>query len=86
MSSTKAIYVETTTTTCHAVWIRTLLKDMGHIEKDPTSILCVNSFAIQWSKHNVFHRKSKYINTPYHFIRELVNGGKISLQFCGSKE
>ena len=44
------------------------------------------SSAIQLSKHNVFHRKSKHIDTHYHFIRELVNDGQISLLFCGSKE
>ena len=65
---------------------------MGHTEKDPTSILCDNSSAIQLSKHNVFHRKnkhiethyrvfhrkSKHIDTSYHFIHELVNDGQIS--------
>ena len=33
-----------------------------------------------------FHRKGKHIDTRYHFIRELVNDGQISLLFCGSKE
>ena len=38
------------------------------------------------SKHKFFHRKRNHINTHYHFIRELVNDGQISLLFCGSKE
>ena len=38
------------------------------------------------SKHNVFHRKIKHIDTHYHFIHELVNEKQISLLFCGSKE
>ena len=62
---------------------------MGHTPKDPTSIFCDNNSAIQLSKlskHNVFHRKSKHIDTRYHFIRELVNEKQISLLFCGSKE
>ena len=59
---------------------------MEHTEKDPTSILCDNSSTIQLSKHNVFHRKSKHIDTRYHFIRELVNDGQFFLQFCGSKK
>ena len=59
---------------------------MGHTEKDPTFILCDNSSAIQLPKLNVFHRKSKHIDTRYHFISELVNDGQISLVFCGSKE
>ena len=59
---------------------------MGHTENDPTSIFCDNISAIQFFKHNVFHRKSKHIDTRYHFICELVNDGQISLLFCGSKE
>ena len=59
---------------------------MGHTENDSTSIFYDNSSAIQLSKHNVFHRKSKHIDTHYHFIHELVNDGQISLLFCVSKE
>ena len=59
---------------------------MGHTENDPTSIFCDNNSAIQLSKHNVFHRKIKHIDTRYHFIHELVNDGQIYLQFFGSKE
>ena len=75
MSSAEAEYVAA----CHAAWLRRLLKDMGHTPKDPTSILSNNSFAIQLSKHNVFHRKNKHIDTRYRFIRELVDDGKIYL-------
>ena len=46
MSSAKAEYVESTIEDFHAVWIRILLNDIGHTEKDPTSILFGNSSAI----------------------------------------
>ena len=82
----EAEYVAATTVACHTVWLRRLLKDMGYTAKDPTSILCDNNSAIQLSKHNVFHRKRKHIDTHYHFIRELVNDGQIYLSLCGSKE
>ena len=85
MSSAEAEYVAATTTSFHVIWIRRLLQDMGHITKYPTSIFFDNRSAIQLSKHNVFHRKGKHIDTRYYFIRELVNDGQISL-FCGSME
>jgi hypothetical protein len=34
----------------------------------------------------VFHKKTKHIDTRYHFIRDLVNNKEISLEFCRSKE
>ena len=78
MSSVEVEYVAATTTAFHAFCLRKLSKDMGHTEKDPNSIFCDNSSTIQFSKHNVFHRKSKHIDTRYHFIHELVNNGQIS--------
>ena len=86
MSSAEAEYVATTTAACHAVRLRRLLKDMRHTAKDPTSIFYDNSSVIQLSKHNIFHIKSKHIDTRYHSIRELVNDGQIYLLFCDSKE
>ena len=59
---------------------------MGHTTKDPNFIFYNNNSAIQLSKHNLFHRKRKHIDTRYHFIRELVNDGQIFVLFCGSKE
>jgi hypothetical protein len=86
ISSVEAEYVATTSTSCHAVWLRRILSDLTHEEKEPTPIFCDNSSTIALSKNHVFHRKSKHIDTHYHFIHELVNDGSIMLQFCGSKE
>jgi hypothetical protein len=86
LSSAEAEYVAATTAACHAVWLRRLLKDMGHAVKYTTTIFCDNNSAIALSKNHMFHKKSKHIDTRYHFIRELVKEGEISLLFCGSKE
>ena len=49
-------------------------------------IFCDNNSAIALSKNQLFHKRSKHIDTRYHFIRELVNNKEISLTFCSSKE
>ena len=71
---------------CIVVQLRILLKDAGHTKKDPTPTFCDNSSVITLSKHNVFHRKNKHIDTHYDFICELVNNGDTTLLFCGSKQ
>ena len=43
---------------------------------------CDNSSAIALSKNSVFHKRTKHIDTKFHFIRELVNNGEIVLQHC----
>jgi len=49
-------------------------------------VYCDNKSAITLSKNHVLHQKRKYIDTRYHFIRELVNNGEIYLQSCRSKD
>jgi hypothetical protein len=68
------------------MWLRRILKDMLHIEKDPTPIFCDNTSTIALSKNHVFHKKSKHNDTRFHFICELINNGDIALQFCGSRD
>jgi hypothetical protein len=86
ISSAEAEYVAATSASCQDVWLRILLKDMSQTEKDPTPIFCDNTSAIALSKNHVFHKKSKHINTRFHFICELVNNGDIALQFCGARD
>jgi hypothetical protein len=78
-------YVVANSASCQAVWLRRILKDMSHTEKDPTPIFCDNTPTISLSKNHVFHKKIKYIDNRFHFIREPVNNGDIVLQFCGSR-
>jgi hypothetical protein len=85
ISSTEVEYVIATSTSCQVEWLRRILNDMSHTEKEPTPIFCDNTSTIALSKNHVFHKKSKHIDTRFHFIRKLVNNGDIELQFCGSR-
>ena len=86
LSSTKVEYVATNSASCQALWLKRLLSDFGYTENEPISILCDNTSAISLSKNNVFHQKSKHIDTRFHFIRELVKNGDIVLKFFDSKD
>ena len=46
-------------------------------------MITVQQFIYQ--KIMFFHKNSKHIDTRFHFIRQLVNDGDITLYFCGSK-
>jgi hypothetical protein len=86
LSSTDAEYVAIVATACQAVWMRRVLNEFFHDQNDATQIVCDNKSAIALSKNHVFHKQSKHIDTRYHFIRELVNGKEIFVQFCRSEE
>ena len=86
ISSSKADYVETTSTISHIVWLWRILEDLQHKEKEKRHNFCENNSAIALSKIHVFHRKNEHNHTRYHFIRELIWNGEICLEICKSQD
>eukprot|EP00253_Pinus_taeda_P035794 PITA_35794 len=86
LSTTEAVYVAATAVACQAVWLRRVPKDLCHEQENGTTIYCDHSSAITLSKNFVFHKRTKHIDTKFHFIRELVNNGEIILQHCRTED
>ena len=78
LSSAKAKYVAATSVACQAVWMRRVLIDLSQNHQELTTIFCDNNSTIALSKSHVFHKRTKHIDTRFHFIRELVKN-KIKL-------
>lgn len=47
----------------------------------PVTLKVDNQSAIQLSKNPVFHDRSKHIDTKYHFIRECIEEGRVTVEF-----
>eukprot|EP00253_Pinus_taeda_P019954 PITA_19954 len=86
LSTTEAEYVAATIAACQAVWMRRMLRSLGQEHAKATMIFCDNSSAIALSKNLVLHKRTKHINTRFHYIRELVSNGEINLQHCRTQE
>eukprot|EP00253_Pinus_taeda_P008999 PITA_08999 len=86
LSTAQAEYVAATTAACQGVWMRRMLRSLGQEQAKATVIFCDNSLAIALSKNLVFHKRTKHIDTRFHYIRELVNNGEIILQHCNTHE
>ena len=86
LSTTEAEYVAETTAACQAVCLRRVLKDLCHEQENGTTIYCDNSSVIALSKNSVFHKRTKHIDTKFHFIRELVNNGEIVWKHCRTED
>ena len=50
------------------------------------TLLVDNKSAIQLCKNPIFHDRSKHIETGFHFIRECVQGGKITVDYVHTGE
>ena len=85
LSSAEAEYVAATLAACQTLWMIRTLSTLQHEQNERTLIFCDNNSAIALSRNHVFHKRSKHIDTRYHFIRELINNNEISVEFCRSK-
>eukprot|EP00253_Pinus_taeda_P009205 PITA_09205 len=86
LSTAEAEYVAATAAACQAVWMRRILRSLGQEQAKATVIFCDNSSAIALSKNSMFHKRTKHIDTRFHYIRELVNNGEIVLEHCRTHE
>eukprot|EP00253_Pinus_taeda_P006688 PITA_06688 len=86
LSTVEAEYVVAPAAACQGVWMRRMLRSLGQEQAKATVIFCDNSSAIALSKNSVFHKRTKHIDTRFHYIRELVNNGEIVLEHCSTQE
>jgi len=70
VSTTEAEYMAAAYAIKEALWLRTLLTEMGL--EDPITICADNQSAIKLLKNPVFTMRSKHIDVIYHFARERV--------------
>jgi hypothetical protein len=86
LSSCQAEYMAASTTPCQAVWLGRLIGEL--FAKDPSvPIMFVdNMAAIQICKNPVFHQRSKHIELRYHFIRECLDRGQITVEFISTAD
>ncbi|KAH9681187.1 hypothetical protein KPL71_026873 [Citrus sinensis] len=86
LSTCEAEYVAATSSVCHAIWLRNLLKDLGLPQEEPTKICVDNKSAIALSKNPVVHDRSKHIDTRNHFIRECIARKEVQIKYVKSQD
>ena len=64
------------------LYLRMLQEEMGIFSGESgTPLLVDNQSSIKLEKNAVFHKRSKHIAIRFHFIREKVESGEMSLEF-----
>ena len=72
--------------TCEALWIRSLLKELGWEQENPTVIQDDNTGCIALSKNPGNHGRTKHMDIKYHGLRENVLNKNVELQYCNTKD
>ena len=86
LSTTEAEYVAVATCACQAIWMKRILKEIGHEQDEEIVLFCDNTSTIKLSKNAVMHGKSKHIRVRYHFLRELTKESFVKLVYYSTEE
>ena len=78
--STEAEYMSISDTCCQLVWVKNLFFELG-IELAPILLYGDNQGSIFIASNPVQEKRSKHIDLRYHYIRDVVQTGKVELFF-----
>ena len=78
LSTTEAEYIAISEAAKEMIWLKNFLKELGK-EQDVSPLFSDSQSAIGLAKNPVFHSRCKHIQLKYHFIRDLINDGDLSL-------
>ena len=55
-------------------------------DASPTILHSDNMGAIHLTSKSIFHSRTKHIEIQYHWIREVVNAGKLAIKHCPTED
>jgi hypothetical protein len=86
ISSTEAEYIALFEAAKVIAWARQFLNDLGFPQQSPTLVFEDNMSTILLVKNGNDKGKTKHMDVRYHYIKELVDHGKIILQHLSTTE
>ena len=86
LSLTEAEYIALSEAGQEACWLRNLYEEIGYIQESPNIIKGDNDGANSMARNPQFHKRSKHIATRWHWVRDLVQNGTISIESCRDPE
>ena len=84
LSSMEAEYMAACAAAQEALWLRMLLSDLGVDIVKPISLKEDNQAAIAFSKNPGDPKRLKHIDARYHFVRERVASGELTLDYIST--
>ena len=73
-------------TTREAIWLRTLLENLGYPQVNASIIHADNQGCIALSRNPVAHFYAKHIDIRHHFIHERIANSEIDLKYCTTQQ
>jgi len=87
LSSTEAEYIALSEAAREACWLKSLYSELSLLQEDvPTLIQGDNDGSIVMARNPQFHKRSKHIAIHWHWVRNLVQDGKVFIDSCRDPE
>jgi len=86
LSSTEAEYIALSEASREAMWLRHLYGELGYIQEKPTLLIGDNNGSIAMAKNPQFHKQTKHVEIHWHWVRNLVQDGLITINSCRDPE
>jgi hypothetical protein len=85
-SSAESEYIAGAHAARHAVWVRRLCTDMGLRISGPVRLQADNQAAIFMAANSADSSRTKHIEVPYHFLRQVVARGVIRMMHVSTED
>jgi histone deacetylase 1/2 len=85
-SSTDAEYKALANGTTEAMWISSLLIELGVTQQRAPILWCDNLGTSYLTANHVFHARTKHIEIDFHFVRERVAEGALQVKCISSSD
>eukprot|EP00253_Pinus_taeda_P030895 PITA_30895 len=85
LSTTEAEYIAASDASKEAIWLKGLLNEIGRMQKK-LNVLCDSQSAIHLATNPAYHSRTKHIDVRYHFLRHVIDGGKVALKKVNTRE
>ena len=85
-SSTEAEYKALANGAAEAIWVESLLQELGVSQQRTPILWCDNLGATYLTANLVFHARTKHIEIDFYFVRERVASGCLDVRFISTND
>ncbi|MCO5600088.1 hypothetical protein L7F22_054196 [Adiantum nelumboides] len=85
-SNCEAKYRAIFTATVECVWLRRLMADLGVGQDTANTIYTDSQSALAVARNPIFHARTKHIEVHYHYVRERLSAGEMSLAYVPTQD
>ncbi|MCO5600077.1 hypothetical protein L7F22_054185 [Adiantum nelumboides] len=85
-SNCEAEYRKIFTATIKCVWLKRLMADLGVGQNTASTIYTDTQSALAVARKPIFHARTKHIEVHYHYVRERLSVGEISLAYVPTQD